>query len=171
MTRLFNDRKTVVKEIETKTGVKVTFTALVARATIIALQEFPMMNAKFNGETEELTFFGNVNLGIAVDTPKGLVVPVIKNAEQKNLVQISQEITELAGKARDGKLTQADMTGGTFTLTNYGTSGALYGVPVINYPELAILGMGGIIDRVMADANGNFYNGKIMYLTGAADHK
>ena len=171
MTKLWEERKALVKHTENKYGIKVSFTALIAIATIKILYEFPELNSKYFEKANVLKHDGVINLGIAVDTAKGLIVPVIKNAHTKNVVTIAQEILELATKAREGKLTKEEMQDGTFTLTNYGSVGAMFGVPVINYPEIGILGIGTITDRVFANANGNFYNGKVMYLSLAADHQ
>ena len=171
MTALWNERKRIVNDVLEKTGVKITFTAYAAAATVIALKEFPMLNSKYDETTNELVQFEKINLGLAVDTPKGLMVPVIQDAGNKTIVQIAKEIIELATKARDGKITAAEMQGGTFTLSNYGSAGAFFGVPVINVGEIGIIGTGTIVDRVYADKDGGFYNGKVMNLTAAADHR
>ncbi|NQZ65945.1 MAG: 2-oxo acid dehydrogenase subunit E2 [Mycoplasmatales bacterium] len=171
MTKLWDERKLMVESVLAKTGVKITFTAFAAKATAIALKEFPNLNAKYDEATNEIIQFGSVHLGLAVDTPKGLMVPVIKNADSKSVVEIAKDIIDLAVKARDGKLTMPEMQGGTFTLTNYGSAGAFFGVPVINVGEMGIIGTGAIVDRVYSDKNGNFYNGKVMNLTTAADHR
>ena len=171
MTTIWDERKGLVPEILAATGTKLSFTAFIAKATAIALTEFPMLNAKYNEAKGEITQFAGVNLGLAVDTEAGLMVPVITDADTKSVIEIAQDISKLAKKARDKKLTAKDMSGATFTLTNYGSVGALYGVPVINVGEIGIIGTGAIIDRVYADPKGSFYNGKVMHLTTAADHR
>ena len=171
MTKLWEERKSLVAYTEKKYSIRISFTALVAMAVIKALYDFPELNSQFNEQENVIKHNGAINLGIAVDTPKGLVVPVIKNAHTKNIVTIAKDIKNLATKARDGKLNRDDVSGGTFTLTNYGSAGAMFGVPVINYPEIAILGTGIITDRVFANNQNDFYNGKVMHLTLAADHR
>ncbi len=170
MTKIWDKRKKIVKPIFEKTGIKITFTALIAFAIIKALKDFPILNAKYDKSKDEILEYSSINLGIAVDTPKGLMVPVIKDANKKSLIEIGEIIINLAKKARDGKLSSSDMQNGTFTLTNYGSVGAMWGVPVINVSEMAILGVGTIVDRVYGDKDG-FYNGKVMNITTAADHR
>ena len=136
----------------------------------MALQDFPILNSKYDVKSGMIEHAGVVNLGIAVDTPIGLLVPVIHNAHLMTVAQIGEQIVDLAGKAVKGKLKASEMKGGTFTLSNYGSAGAVSGVPVINYPEMGILGVGTIIDRVLA-RNNNFYNGKVMAVTCSFNHK
>jgi len=104
--------------------VKPTFLAFISKAVQEALKEFPMLNAKYDETTEELVQFNNINIGIAVDTPKGLVVPVIKESNDMSTVDLAKGIVDVAVKARDGKLKMEDMSGGTFSITNYGSVGA-----------------------------------------------
>jgi pyruvate dehydrogenase E2 component (dihydrolipoamide acetyltransferase) len=123
-----------------KSGVKVTMLAFLIKACVAALQKFPDFNASLDGE--QLVLKKYVHIGFAADTPNGLVVPVLRDADKKGVLQISQEMGELAKKARDGKLSPADMTGGCFSISSLGGIGVKYFAPIINAPEVAILGVG-----------------------------
>jgi pyruvate dehydrogenase E2 component (dihydrolipoamide acetyltransferase) len=120
---------------------KITMTAIMIKAVVSALKAFPNFNASVDPETNEFVLKHFYNIGVAVDTPHGLVVPVIHNCDQKNVLEIAAELTELAGKARDRRLTMDAMTGATFTITNLGGIGGTAFTPIVNYPEVAILGM------------------------------
>ena len=122
-----------------KSGVKVTMLAFLIKASVAALKKFPEFNSSLDGE--QLVFKQYYHVGFAADTPNGLVVPVIKDADKKGILQISQEMSELAKKARDGKLAPADMQGATFTISSLGGIGGRYFTPIINAPEVAILGV------------------------------
>jgi pyruvate dehydrogenase E2 component (dihydrolipoamide acetyltransferase) len=122
-----------------KAGVKVTMLAFLIKACVAALKKFPEFNSSLDGD--ELVYKQYWHIGFAADTPNGLVVPVIKNADQKGILQISQEMGELAKKAREGKLGPADMSGATFTISSLGGIGGRYFTPIINAPEVAILGV------------------------------
>ena len=122
-------------------GPKVTMTALAMKAIAIALHEFPVFNSSLDTQTDEIVFKKFVNIGVAVDTENGLVVPVVKDVDKKNIITIAQEMNTLAVKARDRKLEMSDMQGGTFTITNLGGLGGTSFTPIVNYPEVAILGM------------------------------
>ncbi len=122
-----------------KSGVKVTMLAFVIKAVVSALKKFPDFNASLDGDA--LVYKKYFHIGFAADTPNGLVVPVLKNADQKGILQISQEMGELAKKARDGKLGPADMTGGCFSISSLGGIGGTHFTPIINAPEVAILGL------------------------------
>lgn len=122
-------------------GPKVTMTALAMKAIAIALHEFPVFNSSLDTQTDEIVFKKFINIGVAVDTENGLVVPVVKDVDKKNIITIAQEMNVLAVKARDRKLEMSDMQGGTFTITNLGGLGGTSFTPIVNYPEVAILGM------------------------------
>ena len=122
-------------------GPKVTMTVLAMKAVVTALKAFPKFNSSFDASSGEVVLKKYYNLGIAVDTENGLMVPVIRAVDSKSVVQLASELTELAQKARDRKLAIAEMQGGTFTLTNLGGIGGTYFTPIVNYPEVAILGM------------------------------
>lgn len=120
---------------------KVTMTALAMKAVVACLKEFPHFNSSYDSAKAEVVIKRYYNIGVAVDTPNGLVVPVIRNVDQKTVLQLATELTELATKARDRKLQVSDMQGGTFTITNLGGIGGTAFTPIVNYPEVAILGM------------------------------
>jgi pyruvate dehydrogenase E2 component (dihydrolipoamide acetyltransferase) len=126
-----------------KSGIKVTMLAFLIKACVAALKKFPEFNSSLDVESgsDALIVKNYWHIGFAADTPNGLVVPVIKNADQKGILQISQEMSELAKKARDGKLGPADMSGATFTISSLGGIGGRYFTPIINAPEVAILGV------------------------------
>ena len=133
-------RKHVV-ETSPAGAAKVTMTALALKACVVCLKEFPHFNASYDSAKAELVLKRYYHIGVAVDTPNGLVVPVIRNVDRKTVLQLAAELTELAGKARDRKLQMSDMQGGTFTITNLGGIGGTSFTPIVNYPEVAILGM------------------------------
>ena len=135
-------------------GAKLTFTAFIAKAVVDALRQFPIVNASVDGEN--IVYKKDINLGIAVALENGLIVPVIRNADEKNLLGLSRAINDLASRARSKKLNPDEVQGGTFTITNPGIFGALYGLPLINQPQAAILGVGAIEKRavVVEDAIG-----------------
>jgi pyruvate dehydrogenase E2 component (dihydrolipoamide acetyltransferase) len=122
-----------------KTGVKVTMLAFLIKASVAALKQFPEFNASIDGE--QLVLKNYFHIGFAADTPNGLVVPVIKDADKKGVLQISQEMSDLAKKARDGKLSPADMSGGCFSISSLGGIGGRYFTPIINAPEVSIMGV------------------------------
>ena len=126
-------------------GARLTFTSFIAAATVDAIRQFPLVNASVDGEN--IVYKRDINLGIAVALENGLLVPVIKNADERNLLGLSRAIADLAARARSKKLNPEEVQGGTFTITNPGIFGALYGLPVINQPQVAILGVGSIDKR------------------------
>ena len=128
-------------------GAKLTFTAFIAKATIDALREFPIVNASVDGDN--IVYKKDINLGIAVALENGLIVPVIRNADEKNLLGLSRAINDVANRARTKKLNPDEVQAGTFTITNPGIFGALYGLPLINQPQVAILGIGAIEKRAV----------------------
>jgi len=138
ITELEAFRVALNKENE-KSGIKVTMLAFLIKASVAALKKFPEFNASLDGE--QLVLKDYFHIGFAADTPNGLVVPVIKDADKKGVLQISQEMSELAKKARDGKLGPAEMTGGCFSISSLGGIGGRYFTPIINAPEVSILGV------------------------------
>ena len=138
------------------------------KAVTLALAKFPQVNAMIDGD--ELVFHKYADIGIAVSAPKGLVVPVIRNAETLSLAQIETRIKELAIKARDNKITLEEMTGGTFTITNGGVFGSMMSTPILNPPQSAILGMHNIIERPIA-VNGQVVIAPMMYVALSYDHR
>ena len=132
---------------KSQSEVKVSPTAIIMRMAIAALRKFPTINASLDTAAEEMVLHRHVNLGFAAQTDRGLVVPVIKNAQDMNIIDLAKTLNEMAAKARAGKLTPSDMSGGTFTISNYGAFGVDGGDMVINHPEAAILGTGRIADK------------------------
>lgn len=139
-----------------RTGTKLSFLPFFAKAAIEALSEHPILSATANPECTEITYFDGVNLGIAVDGPKGLLVPVIRNAHRLGIAELAMEIASLASKVRSGSISPDELTGGTFTLTNTGSRGALFDTPILNAPQSGILGTGSVVERVVPhrDAQG-----------------
>lgn len=144
------------------------FMSFFTKAVTEALKLFPAVNAQIDGN--EMIFHDYADIGIAVSSPKGLMVPVVRNAEQMSLAEIEREIKRLAIKARDGKITPEDMTGGTFTITNGGVFGSMLSTPIINPPQSAILGMHNVVERPVA-INGKVEIRPIMYVALSYDHR
>ena len=151
-----------------KYGVGLGFMSFFTKAVCEALQAFPAVNAQINGE--EIIYHHYADISIAVSAPKGLVVPIIKNAESLSLAGIEKAVAELATKARENKLTLEEMTGGTFTITNGGVFGSMMSTPIINAPQSAILGMHNIVDRPVA-INGQVVIRPMMYVALSYDHR
>ncbi|MCZ2299117.1 MAG: 2-oxoglutarate dehydrogenase complex dihydrolipoyllysine-residue succinyltransferase [Chitinophagales bacterium] len=149
-------------------GVNLGFMSFFAKACAIALSEWPAVNAFIDGD--ELVYHDYADISIAVSTPRGLTVPVMRNVESLSMADIEKKVLELAGKARDSKLTTEDLTGGTFTITNGGVFGSLMSTPIINIPQSAILGMHKIQERPMA-INGKVEIRPMMYLALSYDHR
>ena len=156
------------EKVEKEHGVKLTFMPFFVRAAVQALKQFPMVNAQIDGDT--IIYKHYVNMGIAVASEQGLVVPNIKDADRKGTIDLSREIYEVAKRARDGKLTMDDLTGGTFTITNGGVFGSLISTPIINYPQVGILGLHKTQDRPIA-ANGQVVIRPMMYVALSYDHR
>ncbi len=149
-------------------GVNLGFMSFFTRACALALQKYPSVNAFIDGEEMVMNDF--VDISIAVSSPKGLMVPVMRNVELMTMWEIEAEVKRLALKARDGKLTIPDMTGGTFTITNGGVFGSMLSTPIINPPQSAILGMHNIVERAVVE-NGNIVARPIMYVALSYDHR
>lgn len=153
-----------------KSGVKVTYLPFLMKALVATMREFPKFNASIDDAAEEIVYKKYFNVGFAADTDNGLVVPVIKNADHKSILDISREIVELSGKARANKLSPDDMKGGTISITNIGSIGGAFATPIINHPEVAILGMYKITDRLVLE-DGKVSSVKVMNLSITADHR
>ncbi|MBK9040471.1 MAG: 2-oxo acid dehydrogenase subunit E2 [Bdellovibrionales bacterium] len=158
------------KSVGDKVGVKVTYLPFVIKALIATIRKYPMFNASIDDAASEVVYKNYFNIGFAADTPNGLLVPVIKNANQKTILDLSREISELAGQARDGKLPLESMKGATITITNIGSVGGVYATPIINHPEVAILGMYKISDRPIWK-NNQWVPAKFMNYTITCDHR
>ena len=168
MTPIFEIRKKYKEAFKEKHGVGLGFMSFFTKAVTIAMKDFPQINSMIDGN--EVINFEYADVSIAVSSPKGLVVPVVRNAETMSLAQIEADIKRLAIKARDGKLSLDEMTGGTFTITNGGVFGSMLSTPIINPPQSAILGMHNIIDRPIA-VNGKVEIHPIMYVALSYDHR
>jgi pyruvate dehydrogenase E2 component (dihydrolipoamide acetyltransferase) len=163
-----------LKATADKQGVKITYLPFVMKALIATIREFPMFNASIDDAAQEIVYKKYFNIGFAADTPNGLLVPVIKGAEHKTITHLSKDITDLAKRARDGKLALDEMKGATITITNIGSVGGTYATPIINHPEVAILGMYKITDKpvIKQGANGMEIDViKSMNFTITADHR
>ena len=168
MAAIMDLRKKYKEPFKEKYGVNLGFMSFFSKACCIALQEWPSVNAKIDGD--EVIHYDYCDISIAVSAPKGLVVPVIRNAESMNFVEIEREVLNLATKARENKLSMEEMTGGTFTITNGGVFGSMLSTPIINAPQSAILGMHNIVERPVAE-NGEVVIRPIMYIALSYDHR
>ncbi|MGE7774108.1 2-oxoglutarate dehydrogenase complex dihydrolipoyllysine-residue succinyltransferase [Chitinophaga sp. NPDC101104] len=168
MTNIMAIRSKYKETFKTAHGVNLGFMSFFTKAVCFALQEFPAVNAYIDGD--EIIYHDYCDVSIAVSAPKGLVVPVIRNAESLGMADIEKKVVELATKARDSKLTMDEMTGGTFTITNGGVFGSLMSTPIINIPQSAILGMHKIQERPMA-VNGQVVIRPMMYVALSYDHR
>lgn len=151
-------------------GIKLTFLPYVVKALVSALREYPELNASIDDANEEIVYKHYYNIGIAADTPQGLVVPVIKDADRKSLLMIAKEINELAQKAREGKLTAGEMRGSTCTISNLGSAGGRFFTPIINHPNVAILGIGRIEEKAIVE-NGEVAVAPVLALSLSYDHR
>jgi 2-oxoglutarate dehydrogenase E2 component (dihydrolipoamide succinyltransferase) len=161
-------RARVKERIEKEQGVRLSFMPFFVRATCLALKQFPTVNARIDGD--HIIYHHFVNLGIAVASDAGLVVPNIKDADRKGVIQIARDIVEVAKKARDGKLVMDDLTGGTFTITNGGVFGSLLSTPILNYPQVGILGLHKLQDRPVV-VDGRIEVRPMMYVALSYDHR
>lgn len=168
MTNVTQLRAEYKDAIEKKHGIRLGFMGFFVKAAVQALKEIPAVNAQIDGD--DVIYKNYYDIGVAVGTPQGLVVPVIRNAESKSLIQIEAEIAALAKKARDGKLTMEELTGGTFTVSNGGVYGSLMSTPIINPPQSGILGMHKTMDRPVA-LNGQVVIRPMMYIALSYDHR
>lgn len=168
MSKLMELRKTFQQQFIDKYKIKLGFMSFFTKAVSVALSDHPSVNSMIDGDDIVTPRYHDI--GVAVQTPKGLMVPVIRNAETKSIESVEREIKELAEKARDKKLTIQEMTGGTFTITNGGVFGSLMSTPIINPPQSAILGMHSIKDRPMA-VNGKVEIRPMMYVALSYDHR
>jgi 2-oxoisovalerate dehydrogenase E2 component (dihydrolipoyl transacylase) len=153
------------------TGVKLTYLAFVVKAVVGALQEVPIVNSTLAEPGSEIVLHDHYHVGIAVSTPGGLIVPVIHDADKKDLAGVAREIERLSDDARRGKSKLPDLRGGTFTITSIGNVGGLFSTPVINPPEVAILGVGKIVKRPVFDVQGNVKPADMVYLSLSCDHR
>lgn len=168
MSTVMEMRKKYKDAFKEKHGVGLGFMSLFTKAACQAIKNYPAVNAMIDGT--DIVYHNYADIGVAVSTPRGLVVPVVRNAEAMSLAQIELKILELAGRARDGKLGIDEMQGGTFTITNGGVFGSMLSTPIINIPQSAILGMHNIVERPVA-VNGQVVIRPIMYIALSYDHR
>jgi pyruvate dehydrogenase E2 component (dihydrolipoamide acetyltransferase) len=154
-----------------KLGIKLTLMPILVKAVAAALKQFPVVNASYDDDKQEIVFKKYYNIGIAVDSPQGLLVPVVRDADRRPMGDIAKEISGLAELVRTGKITAEQMRGGTFTITNVGAIGGLNFTPVINWPEVAILGLGRLNPKVVMADDGEFDNRKMLPLALTFDHR
>ncbi|KGP92071.1 branched-chain alpha-keto acid dehydrogenase subunit E2 [Pontibacillus chungwhensis BH030062] len=158
------------KQVAADQDIKLTYLPYVVRALVSTLKKYPILNTSLDDETQEIVHKHYYNIGIAADTDKGLVVPVVKDADRKSIFGISSEINELAGKARDGKLSGEEMKGASCTITNIGSAGGQWFTPVINHPEVAILGIGRIAEKPVVK-DGEVVVAPVLALSLSFDHR
>jgi pyruvate dehydrogenase E2 component (dihydrolipoamide acetyltransferase) len=162
--------RTDAKKAFADQGVNITYLPFIMKAVVAAMRQFPSMNSSLDEVTNELVIKKYFNFGIATDTDNGLLVPVIKDVDRKSIGELAGDLQNLAARTRDGKVTVEDLSGGTFTITNAGNIGGLFATPVINFPEVAILGVHAIKETPVV-RNGAIVIGKKMYLSVSIDHR
>jgi pyruvate dehydrogenase E2 component (dihydrolipoamide acetyltransferase)/2-oxoisovalerate dehydrogenase E2 component (dihydrolipoyl transacylase) len=160
-----------LRDAYARAGVKLTYLPFFIKAAVAALKEVPIVNASFDEEAGEIVLHDRYHIGIAVATPSGLMVPVVHDADQKDIGALAREIERLSGAARAGKARREDLLGATFTITSVGSYGGLIATPVINPPEVAILGIGKIVKRPVYDAAGQIRPADMVYLSLSFDHR
>lgn len=153
---------------EKENGIKLGFMSFFVKAAVSALKKYPVVNASIDGN--DIVYHGYFDIGVAIGSPRGLVVPILRNADQMSLADIEKQIAEFAAKAKDGKLALEDLTGGTFSITNGGTFGSMMSTPIINPPQSAILGMHATKERAVVE-NGQVVVRPMMYLALSYDHR
>lgn len=158
------------KEVLKEEDVHLTYLPFIIKAVISGLKELPEFNSSLDEENQELVLKHFYNIGIATDTERGLMVPVIKNADKKSIVDLAKDIVDISTRAKDNKLDLDELRGGTFTITNYGSIGGHFGIPIINYPEAAILGLGRVIEKPIV-RDGEIVIAKVLPLSLSYDHR
>jgi 2-oxoglutarate dehydrogenase E2 component (dihydrolipoamide succinyltransferase) len=175
VTRIARLREAAKAGFEAREGQKLSFLPFFARATVEALKVHPKLNASIDTEKGEITYHPHVHLGLAVDTERGLLVPVVHNADELNLAGLTRAMADIAGRTRSNKITPDDLGGGTFTLTNTGSRGALTDTPIINQPQVGILGTGGVVKRPVVmddpDLGETIAIRSMVYLALTYDHR
>jgi pyruvate dehydrogenase E2 component (dihydrolipoamide acetyltransferase) len=175
MTSIARLRASVKDEFAEREGVKLSFMPFLAKASIDALKAHPSLNAAIDTEKGEVTYYDHENLSIAVDTEKGLLTPVIKDAGDLSVAGLARKIADIADRTRSNKIGPDELAGGTFTLTNTGSRGALFDTPIINQPQVAILGTGAIVKRPVVIDDPNLGETiavrHMMYLALTYDHR
>jgi pyruvate dehydrogenase E2 component (dihydrolipoamide acetyltransferase) len=168
-TELYDLRKSLA-ELASKQGVKLTYIPFIMKALCTVFREFPTVNANMDEGAFELVVRKDVNIGIATDSPAGLFVPVVKGVQNKSILELAAELADLTERTRQGKVQLSELQGGSFTITSVGNIGGRFATPIINHPEVAILGVNQIHDRPMV-YNGQIVARKMMYLSPSFDHR
>ncbi|UFJ42267.1 2-oxo acid dehydrogenase subunit E2 [Brevibacillus humidisoli] len=158
------------KPLAEEKGIKLTYLPFIVKAVVAALKKFPELNASLDDEKQEIIYKKYYNIGIATSTEEGLLVPVVKAADRKSIFEIAAEISELAGKARERKAAPDELRGSTFSITNIGSAGGMFFTPIINHPEVAILGVGRITEKPVVK-NGEIVVGSVLALSLSFDHR
>jgi len=169
VTELVKLRKEI-KETYAEEGTRITFMPFFMKAVVAGLREFPSLNATLDESSEEIVLKHYYNLGIATDTDNGLIVPVVRDVDRKSIVQLARELNDLAARTREGKVNPEELKGGTFTITNAGAIGGLFATPIINFPEVAILGVHKI-EKTPRVVGGEIRIRDVMYLSVSIDHR
>jgi len=151
-------------------GVKLTYLPFIFKAIAAALKKYPMLNSSLDEEKGEIVTKHYYNIGMAVATPAGLMVPVVRDVDRKSVLELAREITDVSTRARDGKLTPEEMSGSSFSVTNIGSIGALFSFPIINVPDAAIMGIHSIVERPVV-REGRIVARPMMYLSLSYDHR
>lgn len=162
--------RTKAKPVAEKKGIKLTYLPFIVKALVAACRQFPIMNATLDEQSQEIVYKKYYNIGIATDTENGLIVPVIQDADRKNVWMVAEAIKDLATRGRDGKLAANELKGSTISITNIGSAGGMFFTPVINFPEVAILGTGRISEKAVVK-NGEIVAASVMALSLSFDHR
>ena len=160
-----------LKETLARVGIKLTYLPFVVKAVARALRQIPVVNSTFDETAQEVTLHNTYHIGVAVAAPNGLIVPVVKDADQKDVAAIAADIDRLSREARAGKSKLEDLKGGSFTVTSVGNIGGLISTPIINSPEVGILGLGKVVKRPVYDAAGQIHPADMLYLSFSFDHR
>ena len=160
-----------LKDQYAKQGIKLTLMPFFMKAMSLAIKQFPIMNSQVNSDCSELTYFDDHNIGIAVDSKVGLLVPNIKGCQNKSIVQIAQELTKLTDAAREGRVSPAELKGGTITISNIGAIGGTVATPIINKPEVAIVALGKTQLLPRFNAKGEVEGRSLMQISWSGDHR
>ena len=170
VTQLMMLRKELKQKVE-KENIKVTYLSFIMRAILSVLKEFPILNSAYDEETKEIVYSSSVHFGVAVDTPKGLLVPVIKEAQNKTLLELAKELQRLGEEAREGTLKREDLKGGTFSFTNLGSLSGIAGTPIIQSPQVAILGIYRLYNQVIRNSLDEWQECPHMNFSLTCDHR
>ena len=160
-----------LKEVYAKQNIKLTMMPFFMKSMSLALKQFPLMNTKVNDDCTEITYYDDHNIGMAVDSKVGLLVPNVKNIESKSIVEVALEVARLTNDAREGRVASADIKGGTISISNIGALGGTIATPIINKPEVAIVALGKLQTLPRFDEQGNVVARSIMQVSWSGDHR